>query len=215
MGFIEIINLIGKTVFSYLFLLSILKIMGKRELSQISIFDVVIFLIMSELFSLAIENKGDSILRFIIPIVVIVILELITAFLSLKSIVIRRFFEGKNSFLIYKGEIDIKELKKNKYNISDLMLQLRNKDIQSPKEVEFAILEGNGNLNIIKKENIIVDFPDPIIMDGKINKEVVKKINKTEEDILIMISKEGYQDFNEIFFCQLLKDGLYIVPFKK
>ena len=82
MGFVEIINLICKTIFSYLFLLTILKIMGKRELSQISIFDVVIFLIMSELFSLAIENKGESIFRFIIPIVVIVILELITAFLS-------------------------------------------------------------------------------------------------------------------------------------
>ena len=123
-------------------------------------------------------------------------------------------FETK-LYSIALGAVVAEEMKKNKYNISDLMLQLRNKDIQSPKEVEFAILEGNGNLNIIKKENIIVNFPDPIIMDGKINKEVVKKINKTEEDILIMISKEGYQDFNEIFFCQLLKDGLYIVPFKK
>ena len=215
MGFVEIINLICKTIFSYLFLLTILKIMGKRELSQISIFDVVIFLIMSDLFSLAIENKGESIFRFIIPIVVIVILELITAFLSLKSIVIRKFFEGKNTILIYKGEIDIEAMRKNKYNISDLMLQLRNKDVQSPKEVEYAILEGNGNLNIIKKENLIVDFPDPIIIDGKIDNDVLKKINIRQEDVLIMISKKGYTELNEIFFCQILKDGLYIIPFKK
>lgn len=215
MDFIEIVNLIFKTIFSYLFLLTILKVMGKRELSQISIFDVVIFLIMSELFSLAIESKGNSILRFVIPIMVIVVLELITAFLSLKSIIIRKFFEGKSSFLIYKGKIDISEMKKNRYNISDLMLQLRNKDIQSPLEVEFAILEGNGNLNIIKKDNIIIEFPDPIIIDGKINSDALKKINKSEKDIENMIISEGYKNINEIFFCQILKNGLYIVPFKK
>ena len=214
MDIISIFLLIGKTIFSYIFLMIILKIMGKRELSQISMFDVVIFLIMSELFSLALNDKESSLIQFIVPILVIVILELLSAFLSLKSYRIRRFFEGEPTFLIYNGEIDYEAMKKNNYNISNLMIQLRNNNVQSPIEVSFAILEGNGNLNIIKKEEQIVYYPDPIIMDGKLNLIALKKMNLSEEDVLLMIAKNNYQNYDEIFFAQLLVDGIYIVPFK-
>ena len=214
MDIISIFLLIGKTIFSYIFLMIILKIMGKRELSQISMFDVVIFLIMSELFSLALNDKESSLIQFIVPILVIVILELLSAFLSLKSYRIRRFFEGEPTFLIYNGEIDYEAMKKNNYNISNLMIQLRNNNVQSPIEVSFAILEGNGNLNIIKKEEQIVYYPDPIIMDGKLNLIALKKMNLSEEDVLLMIAKNNYQSYDEIFFAQLLVDGIYIVPFK-
>ena len=209
-----ILLLIGKTVFSYLFLMIILKIMGKRELSQISMFDVVIFLIMSELFSLALNDEESSIFHFIIPILVIVILELVSAFLSLKFYKIRRFFEGEPTFLIYNGEIDYKSMKKNNYNISNLMIQLRTNNVQSPIEVSFAILEGNGNLNIIKKSEQVVYYPDPIIMDGKLNKTALAKMNMSEEDVLLMIAKNNYRSVEEIFFAQLLVDGIYIIPFK-
>lgn len=214
MDIISIFLLIGKTIFSYIFLMIILKIMGKRELSQISMFDVVIFLIMSELFSLALNDKESSLIQFIVPIIVIVILELVSAFLSLKSYRIRRFFEGEPTFLIYNGEIDYEAMKKNNYNISNLMIQLRNNNVQSPIEVSFAILEGNGNLNIIKKEEQIVYYPDPIIMDGKLNLIALKKMNLSEEDVLLLIAKNNYQNYDEIFFAQLLVDGIYIVPFK-
>ena len=80
--------------------------MGKRELSQMSMFDVVIFLIMSELFSLSLSDEEKSLWHFIVPLLVIVILELVSAFICLKSYHIRRFFEGEPSFLIYDGKID-------------------------------------------------------------------------------------------------------------
>ena len=211
----DIITLIIRTIFSYIFLLIILKVMGKRELSQVSIFDVVIFLIMSELFSLALNDPDASILHFIIPVIVIAILELISSLLSLKFIKIRKFLEGKISFIIYKGEIDFKTMKKNRYNIPDLMLQLRNKDIQSPIEVEYAILEGNGNLNIIKKQDLIVEYPDPLIIDGKINYDALKKLNLDETFIYSFLAKNGYTSPQQIFFGQLLTNGFFIVPFEK
>ena len=214
MDIISILLLIGKTIFSYIFLMIILKIMGKRELSQISMFDVVIFLIMSELFSLALNDKDSSLMQFIVPIIVIVLLELVSAFLSLKSYRIRRFFEGEPTFLIYNGEIDYKAMKKNNYNISNLMIQLRNNNVQSPIEVSFAILEGNGILNIIKKDEQLVLYPDPIIMDGKLNKIALKNMDLKEEDVLLMNAKNNYNSYEEIFFAQLLVDGIYIVPFK-
>ena len=211
----DIITLIIRTIFSYIFLLIILKVMGKRELSQVSIFDVVIFLIMSELFSLALNDPDASILHFIIPVIVIAILELISSLLSLKFIKIRKFLEGKISFIIYKGKIDFKTMKKNRYNIPDLMLQLRNKDIQSPIEVEYAILEGNGNLNIIKKQDLIVEYPDPLIIDGKINYDALKKLNLDETFIYSLLAKNGYTSPQQIFFGQLLTNGFFIVPFEK
>ena len=189
----DIITLIIRTIFSYIFLLIILKVMGKRELSQVSIFDVVIFLIMSELFSLALNDPDASILHFIIPVIVIAILELISSLVSLKFIKIRKFLEGKISFIIYKGEIDFKTMKKNRYNIPDLMLQLRNKDIQSPIEVEYAILEGNG----------------------KINYDALKKLNLDETFIYSLLAKNGYTSPQQIFFGQLLTNGFFIVPFEK
>ena len=214
MSFYEIIILISKTIFSYIFLLIILKIMGKREMSQVSIFDLVIFLIMSELFSLALNDIDSSILHFVIPVIIIVILELVSAFISMKSIKVRNFLEGKVSFIIYKGEIDYLEMKKNRFNISDLMLQLRNKDIQSPIEVEFAILEGNGILNIIKKKDLLVEYPDPLIIDGKVNEEALKKLSLNESFLYSELSKLNYTSPSQIFFAQYLKDGLFIVPFK-
>lgn len=214
MSFYEIIILISKTIFSYIFLLIILKIMGKREMSQVSIFDLVIFLIMSELFSLALNDIDSSILHFVIPVIIIVILELVSAFISMKSIKVRNFLEGKVSFIIYKGEIDYLEMKKNRFNISDLMLQLRNKDIQSPIEVEFAILEGNGILNVIKKKDLLVEYPDPLIINGKVNDEALKKLSLNENFLYSELSKLNYTSPSQIFFAQYLKNGLFIVPFK-
>lgn len=215
MDFNQIMILIGRTVFSYVFLLIILKLMGKRELSQVSIFDVVIFLIMSELFSLAINDPSASLWHFVIPIIIIVLLEISSALLSLKSHKIRKFLEGKTSFIIYKGEVNYQIMKKNRYNIPDLMLQLRNKDIQSPAEVEYAILEGNGNLNVIKKQDLVVEYPDPLIIDGKINQDALKVLNLDENFVYSNISKLGYTSPSQIFFCQWLKSGFFVVPFKE
>ena len=94
MDFYTIFLLIWRTLFSYIFLIVILKVMGKREMSQVGIFDLVIFLILSELFSFGLNEVDEPILHFVVPIIVIVILEILSAFLSLKSKNIRKFFEG-------------------------------------------------------------------------------------------------------------------------
>ena len=89
-----------KTIGCYLFLIIILRIMGKREMSQVSTFDIVVYLIISELFSLSLNEPEHSILRTIIPISIIVILQLLTALISLKSRRFRNLTEGKPTYLI-------------------------------------------------------------------------------------------------------------------
>ena len=105
-------------------------------------------------------------------------------------------------------------MKKQRYNIDDLMSQLRSKNIQLPSEVEYAILEDSGNLNIIKKEDCILDYPEPLISDGKIVKETLKKMNISPEILKIRLLNYGYTDEKEIFLALQTTSGLYIVPRK-
>ena len=178
MTFTEIFQIIYKTILCYFFILFCLKIMGKREIGEISAFDIVVFFIISELFSLSLN-------------------------------------EPEHSILIYKGVIQQNEMKRQRYTIEDLMAQLRMKEIQTPQDVEYAILENNGELTIIKKDNCIMLSPDPLIMDGKINKTALARIIKDEVWLVEELKKLGFIDISKLFLVLYLKNGLYVVPFKK
>ena len=215
MTFTEIFQIIYKTILCYFFILFCLKIMGKREIGEISSFDIVVFFIISELFSLSLNEPEHSILRSIIPVSIIVLLQLVTALISLYVPKFRSLMEGKKSYLIYKGVIQQNEMKRQRYTIEDLMAQLRMKEIQTPQDVEYAILENNGELTIIKKDNCIMLSPDPLIMDGKINKTALARITKDEVWLVEELKKLGFIDVSKLFLVLYLKNGLYIVPFKK
>ena len=211
----EIVLISIKTIGCYLFLIVILRIMGKREMSQVSTFDIVVYLIISELFSLSLNEPEHSILRTIIPISIIVILQLLTALISLKSRKFRNITEGKPTYLIKDGKIDINEMKRQRYNLDDLMSQLHQNNVQTPLEVSFAFIEDNGTLCVIKKKNQIVKNPDLFIVDGEINEDYLKRYNLTKNDIIKMINQKGYKSEKEIFLGQELIDEIYILPFKE
>lgn len=215
MTFTEIFQIIYKTILCYFFILFCLKIMGKREIGEISAFDIVVFFIISELFSLSLNEPEHSILRSIIPVSIIVLLQLVTALISLYVPKFRSLMEGKKSYLIYKGVIQQNEMKRQRYTIEDLMAQLRMKEIQTPQDVEYAILENNGELTIIKKDNCIMLSPDPLIMDGKINKTALARITKDEVWLVEELKKLGFIDVSKLFLVLYFKNGLYVVPFKK
>ena len=215
MTFTEIFQIIYKTILCYFFILFCLKIMGKREIGEISAFDIVVFFIISELFSLSLNEPEHSILRSIIPVSIIVLLQLVTALISLYVPKFRSLMEGKKSYLIYKGVIQQNEMKRQRYTIEDMMAQLRMKEIQTPQDVEYAILENNGELTILKKDNCIMLSPDPLIMDGKINKTALARITKDEVWLVEELKKLGFIDISKLFLVLYLKNGLYVVPFKK
>ncbi|MDD6301734.1 MAG: DUF421 domain-containing protein [Bacillales bacterium] len=187
--------------------------MGKRELGQVSTFDIVVFFVISELFSLSLNEPDHSILRSLIPIGIIVILQVLSAFLSLRIPKLRKVFEGKNVIIIDKGKINYENMRNERYNLDDLMEGLFQNHIQSPLEVEYAFLLDSGNMVVIKKSECILLSLDPLIQDGVINKEALKSINMSEDELMLLIKEKGYSDYKKIFFAQLLKDGLYIIPF--
>lgn len=211
----EIFHLSYKTLICYGFLILILKFMGKREIGKLSTFDIVVFFVISELFSLSLNEPKASILHSLIPISIIVVLQILTAFISLKNRKFRKKMEGYPTFLIYNGEINIIEMKKNRYNIDDLLLQLRMKDVQTPDEVQFAILENNGELNVILKEDNLLLDPLPVIEDGEVNEKTLNRLNMTKEDLYKVIFQEGYTKFDEIFILILKENGVFLLPYEK
>lgn len=215
MTFEEILLLGEKTLICYLFLFVILKIMGKREIGELSMFDIVCYLIIAELFSLSLNSHDNSILYSIIPVTLIVIFQMVTAKLSLRFRKFRKIMEGTPSFLIYRGKINYQAMKKNRYNLDDLLLQLRTKDIQNPLDVEFAMLENNGDLNIISKENNKLIDPLPLILDGEINFTTLKRINMSKEELDTLIKKHNYKNESEVFLLMLERNAPIFISYKE
>ena len=206
----EILYILGKTLLFYVLLILILRIMGKREVGELSIFDIVVFFLISELFSLAIDNETE-LSHLLLPILLIVFLQLITSFLALKNQRFRKLIDGEPVFVIKDGKINQKELKKQRYSIDDLLLQLRDHNIDSLRNVKYAILETNGKLSIVCYDNSNTLFPFPIIQDGMINIEYLAMINKDEDWLNSVLKENNIESYKNVFLFVLDNRGPYIV----
>ena len=205
------ITLIFKCFLFYMVIIIALRIMGKREVGELSVFDIVIYLVMSELLALSISNPKESVFKSLVPIFTLAFLQIIISVILLKSKKLRDIFDGKAVIIIHDGRINQKTMKKERYSIDDLMSQIRDKDLCSPEEVAFAILENNGNLSVLPKKTCKVRHPDPLISDGKINKEALMEIEKDEEWLRKELQKEGVNGIEEVFLCLWQKNGMYVI----
>lgn len=145
--------LVFRTVFVYLIVYLVIRIMGKREVGKLSIFDLVISIIIAEIAVFVIEDVKKPLSEGVIPIATLVIIQIGIAYLSLKSQRIRQLLEGSPSYIIRHGKLDREEMRKQRYNLDDLMLQLRQSRITNIADVEFAILETTGKLTVIEKRS--------------------------------------------------------------
>ena len=171
----DLLVVMSRTIFFYFLILICYRVMGKREIAQLSVSDLTI--------SIRIENKDESTFLTILPILLLVGLEILLAYVQLKCNGLRRLIDGKPSMIIDKGKLNIKEMVKQRYSIDDLTLALRTNKIKSLKDVDYAVLETDGSLSVFKK-NIDKSYPLPIIVDGKIDLTVLKSIHKSKEWII-------------------------------
>ena len=119
--------------------------------------------------------------------------------------------DGKESLIINKGILNIKEMIKQRYTLDDLLTQLRDKDIRSIEEVDYAILETGGKLSVFKKEDKNSSiFPLPIIVDGEIEKENLRYINK-DEKWLYKVLNEKNTSLKNVFYSFLKDKELFII----
>lgn len=208
----EMLQVILRTTFFYFFVLFCYRLMGKREVGQLGIIDLIVSILIAELIAISIENIKDSILLTIIPIMILVILEIFLAFISIKSRKIRVFFDGKPSLIICNGKINYHEMVKQRYSMDNLLLSLRQKEIKNIDDVEYAFLEPNGKLSIFKYNALKIpsSYPMPLILDGNVQKKALSHINKNLS-WLENILKNKNLNFEDVFYCFYKKKKLYII----
>lgn len=209
----EYLIVIFRTLFLYGLITSIYRMMGKREIGELSILDLVISIMIAELAVVAIERADENLFRHVLPMLILMIVQIIFAYWSLKSKKLRDIMDGKPTIIINQGKIDENAMKKQRYNFDDLLLQLREKDIARISDVQYAILESSGSLSVFEKnesENEATEITIPIIMDGNIIVENLKRINKDEAWLRKELDKRGYADVKKISFCSFENNDFYI-----
>ncbi len=177
----DYLNILFRTILSYSILVLSLRIMGKREIGQLSLFDLIILLSIADIMVIGIENYDENYMYVVFPVLIMTLLQKFVSFLSLKFVKVRRIIDGKPSIIIINGQLLKEEMKKQSYNIEDLLLQLRNLSIFSIEDVYFAILETNGKLSVLEKKNSDDLFPIPVIISGQIDNQALKFSGKNEQ----------------------------------
>ncbi|HHU71834.1 MAG TPA: DUF421 domain-containing protein, partial [Clostridiales bacterium] len=162
-----------------------------------------------------------------IPIITLLILQVLLSTLQLKSESARIIFCGKPSILIEKGKINIDELKNNRININDLLEELRLKEYYNLEDIEYAILETGGQISVIPKSELESAtrkdlnikstqdmLPVTLILDGKINNENLKLINKDKSWLNNQLNKEKLSS-DQVFLALLDSKGKLVYQLKK
>ncbi|MBS4007772.1 MAG: DUF421 domain-containing protein [Clostridium sp.] len=202
--------------------------MGKREVGQLSAFDLVVAIMIAELGALAIEQVEMPMYLGLVPIAALVILEISLSFLSMKNHTIRRIVNGSPSIVIANGKIIEKELRKLRYNISDLLGQLREKDVANIADVQYAVLETSGELSVLLKAakrpvtpkdlDLPIKYegmPTPLIFDGHIHFKNLQRLQLDEQWLLVELRKQGLSGIKDVLFASLDTDGVLFVSEKE
>lgn len=207
----EIFLVLYRTVFFYFFITIIYRFMGKREIGQLGIVDLIVSILIAELAAISIDNEKENLLMSVIPIIVLLGIQIGMSYISLRSSKIRNVFDGKPSVMINHGVVNFKEMVKQRYNIDDLLTQLREKQIRTLEEVDYAVLETSGKLSVFKKKGEkFGNYPMPLILDGKIQENTLKHIDKSSNWINKILKKQNLI-LEDIFYAFYKNDELYII----
>jgi len=169
----HIIYSILLAVFFYIAVIISYKIMGKREISELSIFDFVMNLIIADIVATGIVEEQFW-LDSLTGLVALVILQIIMAKFQLKHPKLRKYMNGESSMIINNGKIDYDELTKLRIQLDELMMLLRQSNVINIDEVQYAIMESSGRLSIYEKRLPIKMFPLPFVISGVIKPYALK-----------------------------------------
>lgn len=232
------ISLIIKTLAIYFIILLIMKFMGKREIGQLSLFDFVVLLLIADVAVLSIDET-ENFFVYVIPIFILAIIQKILAFALLKVPNLRNFFDGKEAIIIFDGKLNIKEMRKQNYNVDDLLPQLRLKNIKSLSEIRYLFLEPNGEISIFKfnddnRQNISTASKTlnvvtsdktalttgvsiegisifPFITSGVLHPENLQILKISEDWLKKEMHKQGYYNYKDIYYANYEKGKLFII----
>lgn len=200
-------TLIFKTIFMYFFVIFVYRLMGKKEVGQLSIVDLIVSILIAELIALSIQEDNKSIFISVVPILVLVGVQIFISFITLKNDKLRYIIDGKPTIIIKNGKLNFTEMSKLRYSLDDLLTQLRLQGVKSIDKVKYAVLENNGNLSVFNDNS---EYPLPLILDGVIDYSVLKEIKK-DYNWLIDILKKKNIELDEVFYAFYTNNKTFII----
>lgn len=216
------ITVLIRSIILYIAILISLRIMGKGEIAEMNSFDLVITFLLAEVASIPMENNNVPILYGIASITGLVLMQTVISYFALKSRKVSSLLSGKPSILINKGKIDYKELKKERISIDEIFEQLRIQGYFNIKDVQYAILETDGNLSVVPsssyEDNQFKDFkhlPISLIIDGQIIKDSLKSIKKDKQWLLNLLDSYNITNHKDVLVCILDEDDEIFIQKKK
>lgn len=165
-------SILIRTIIVYVLLSIALRIMGKRQLGELDVGELVSTLLISEIASIPIDDPDIPLMNAIIPILLILAIEIILSTIKNKSEKLKLTFEGKPTYIIYKGRLLQAELKENRISINELLSELRSQGVGDISEVYYAAVEQNGSLSVLKKDQ--PDMAHAMIIDGTLMEAAIK-----------------------------------------
>ena len=218
-----------RTIILYFVVLFVIRVMGKAELSKMDPFEMIILFMIAELAAIPIESLDIPLLNGAASIITLLFLQVTLSFLSTKSQKINNILNGKPSVLINRNKINEKALKSQRITIDDLMQQLRLKNFPSPADVDYVVLEANGDLSVIPKAekapltpkdmNIPASsqyMPAVLVSDGQFYDQNLQVLGKDESYLKKELLKAKIEDYSQIFICYFDEKGqIHVYPKSK
>lgn len=214
-----------RTFIGFTLLLFLVRLIGKKLLSQMTFFTYITGIAMGEIAGEAIINRDITMLQLLSALSAWTILTILVEYISLKSGKARVILDGEPSILIKKGVLQIKALSRLRLNMDDLIMLLRNRDVFSIQDVDYAILEANGKLSIvlkpelqpIAKQDLQLQvqankrIPTELIVDGRILKDNLRQLSLSVDWLEAQLKIQGIASAKQVFFAEFQSDGsLYI-----
>ena len=205
----DFINVFFRTFVFYIVMNIFYRIIGKREIGELKIIDLVLSMLLVDVFAIGIENYEENIFMTFLPVLLLAVMQIIISKYSFKYEKVRRFIDGEPSVIINRGKVNFQEMLKQRYNLDDLLMELRSQGIKSIEEVFYAVLEVSGRLSIFTKDDS-GEYPLPVILDGKVDEDVLYQIGKNSDWLEEITSKEGYI-IKDIFYAFYRNNELFFI----
>ncbi len=216
-----------RTIIIYFFTIFSLRMLGKRQIGELEPSELVVTIIISEVAATPIQNLAQPLLPSLIPIALLLILEVILSFSAYKSPKIRKLFYGTPSIFYEKGTINQKEMEKQRFNLNDLMETVRNTGATSLSDIEYIIMETNGNVSVISKpeksavtpEDLNLKNASPvfisyvIIDNGKVNKNNLHRLGFNDYWLKKQLGAKKIKNPERVFCMTASQSGdVVIIP---
>lgn len=217
-----------RSVILYVLVFVVIRLTGKRQISDLQPFDLVITLLMAELATKPIENPTVPLAYGLVPILALFLIQQLVAYVSMKSERVRSVVCGKSMILIAKGVVQEEVMRQGYYTLNDLMEQLRSKDVFDISDVEYAILETDGEISVLlkgpKQQPALEDLQlaphnaEPahmLILDGKVHERALQQVGYSMQWLNKQLKKADVSNSKDVFFASLSPDGTLHVQEKQ